>query len=77
MAGRILWPKNRWISYIDGLLQVYLLHGHFLKLPSRITSIKINPKEVTRLLQDSSEGISLFLLLYSILSNDRTVKPIS
>ncbi|CAF1513987.1 unnamed protein product, partial [Rotaria sp. Silwood1] len=41
--GELIW-NNEWISYLDTMLQVHLITSQGLQLPTRIDSLRIDPK---------------------------------
>ncbi|CAF4331950.1 unnamed protein product, partial [Rotaria sordida] len=41
--GELKW-NNEWISYLDTMLQVHLITSQGLQLPTRIDSLRIDPK---------------------------------
>lgn len=75
--GELIW-KNNWISFLDTMLQMSILHlsGNGLCLPTRIKSVTINPlhhgKNVYTNEKDQSgkENSYIILLHYPIAKGD-------
>ncbi|CAH0549737.1 unnamed protein product [Brassicogethes aeneus] len=62
LAGKLNW-ENNWISYIDTMLQFSILgqNTRDLYLPTRLQRTVINPKEHLKYMQESAEGIPVYM----------------
>ena len=61
-TGQLVW-NGRWISFLDTLMQIQILSmpGRSLRLPTRIKSVKIDPKAHPPMPIEDEESSSKFL----------------
>ncbi|UJR12471.1 hypothetical protein I4U23_016646 [Adineta vaga] len=58
--GELIW-HNDWISYLDTMLQVHLVPSHGLQLPTRIDSLRIDPKLHLQSISSSTSTCSVYV----------------
>ncbi|CAF4521555.1 unnamed protein product, partial [Rotaria magnacalcarata] len=59
-CGELKW-NNDWISYLDTMLQVHLIPSQGLQLPTRIDSLRIDPKLHLDLISSTTSTCSVYV----------------